>query len=97
MVRLALFGCGRIGKVHAESIAAHPQAELIWVCDPAEEAARSLAGRYGAAAGRDADVVLKDPRVDAVVVAIPHPDPRRPAHPLGTGREGGAVREADRS
>ena len=73
MVQLALLGCGRIGKVHAESIAAHPQAELTWVCDPMEEAARSLAGRYGATAGRDVDAVLADRRVDAVVVAAPTP------------------------
>jgi len=72
MLRLALFGCGRIGKVHAESIAAHPQAELIWVCDPAA-AAHALAGKYGAAAGNDVDAVLADPRVDAVVVASPTP------------------------
>jgi myo-inositol 2-dehydrogenase/D-chiro-inositol 1-dehydrogenase len=73
MLGLALFGCGRIGKVHADSIAAHPRAELIWVCDPMEEAARSLAGQYGAAVSRDAGAVLADPRVDAVVVASPTP------------------------
>jgi myo-inositol 2-dehydrogenase/D-chiro-inositol 1-dehydrogenase len=73
MVRLALFGCGRIGKVHAESISGHPRAELTWVCDPMEEAARSLAARYGAVAGQDVDAVLADPRVDAVVVASPTP------------------------
>ncbi len=28
MVRFALFGCGRIGRVHADSIAVHPRAEL---------------------------------------------------------------------
>jgi len=71
MVRLALFGCGRIGKVHAESIAGHPRAELTWVCDPMEAAARSLAAQYGATAGQDVDAVLADPRVDAVVVASP--------------------------
>jgi predicted dehydrogenase len=31
MLRIALFGCGRIGRVHADSIAAHPRAELAWV------------------------------------------------------------------
>jgi len=73
MVRLALFGCGRIGKVHASSIAAHPHAELVWVCDPVEPAARALAEQHGAAATSDVDAVLADPRVDAVVVASPTP------------------------
>jgi myo-inositol 2-dehydrogenase/D-chiro-inositol 1-dehydrogenase len=37
-MRVALFGCGRIGRVHAESVAEHPRAELAWVCDPMEAA-----------------------------------------------------------
>jgi myo-inositol 2-dehydrogenase/D-chiro-inositol 1-dehydrogenase len=73
MVRFALFGCGRIGRVHADSIAVHPRAELAWVCDPMELPARELADRYGAVAGSDVDAVLADPRVDAVVVASPTP------------------------
>ena len=73
MVRVALFGCGRIGRVHADSIAAHPRAELAWVCDPIEVAAREVAALYGSAATTDVDAVLADPRVDAVVVASPTP------------------------
>ena len=73
MVRFALFGCGRIGKVHADSIAVHPRAELTWVCDPMELPARELAERYGAASGPDVDAVLADERVDAVVIAAPTP------------------------
>ncbi len=73
MVRFALFGCGRIGRVHADSIAVHPRAELVQVCDPVEPAARDLAAQYGAASGSDVDSVLADPRVDAVVVASPTP------------------------
>jgi myo-inositol 2-dehydrogenase/D-chiro-inositol 1-dehydrogenase len=73
MVRLALFGCGRIGAVHAESIAAHPRAELAWVCDPMEEAARALAARCGGRATPDPATVLADPEIDGVVVASPTP------------------------
>ena len=73
MVRFALFGCGRIGQVHADSIAVHPRAELAWVCDPMEQPARALAERYGAASGSDVDAVLADPLVDAVLIASPTP------------------------
>jgi hypothetical protein len=31
MTRNALFGWGRIGTVHAESVTANPRAELAWV------------------------------------------------------------------
>jgi myo-inositol 2-dehydrogenase/D-chiro-inositol 1-dehydrogenase len=73
MVRLALFGCGRIGKVHAAAIAANPHAELAWVCDPVEPAASALAQQYGSAAGSDVNAVLADDRVDAVLVASSTP------------------------
>jgi myo-inositol 2-dehydrogenase/D-chiro-inositol 1-dehydrogenase len=48
MLRVALFGCGRIGRVHAEAVAGHPRAELAWVFDPVETAAEEVASQYGA-------------------------------------------------
>jgi predicted dehydrogenase len=36
LIRFGLFGCGRIGRVHADSIDVHPRAELAWVYDPIE-------------------------------------------------------------
>jgi myo-inositol 2-dehydrogenase/D-chiro-inositol 1-dehydrogenase len=73
MLRVALFGCGRIGRVHAEAVAGHPRAELAWVFDPVETAAKDVASQYGAAASTDADAVLADGSVDAVIVASPTP------------------------
>ena len=73
MVRLGLIGCGRIGRVHADSIDVHPRAELAVVYDPIEAAAREVGTRYGAAWGTDVDAVIDDPSIDAVVVASPTP------------------------
>jgi myo-inositol 2-dehydrogenase / D-chiro-inositol 1-dehydrogenase len=73
MVRLALFGGGRIGAVHADSIAAHPRAELAWVCDPVEEAARALAERCGGRATADPATVFADSGIDGVVIGSPTP------------------------
>ena len=42
-------GCGRIGRLHADSIDVHPRAELAWVYDPIESAALEVAKRYSAA------------------------------------------------
>ncbi|MFD4598163.1 inositol 2-dehydrogenase [Streptomyces sp. NPDC058464] len=72
-MRIALIGCGRIGRVHAESIALHPKAELVRVCDPMETAAREVAERFGGVPGSDVDAVLADPDIDAVVIASPTP------------------------
>ena len=71
MMRFALIGCGKIGKVHADSIAAHPRAELAWACHPREQAARTFAAEYGAEASADVDTVLADPSVDAILIASP--------------------------
>ena len=73
MIRFALFGAGRIGRVHADSIDVHPRAELAWVYDPIESAAREVAERYGAATAPTVDAALDDPGVDAVVIASATP------------------------
>ena len=69
MIRFALFGCGRIGRVPADSIDVHPQAELAWVYDPIEPAADEVAKRYGATTASTVNDAIDDPRVDAVVIA----------------------------
>lgn len=72
-MRVALIGCGRIGRVHAESVATHPTAELARVCDAFDEAAREVAARFGGVPGTDVDAVLSAPDIDAVVIASPTP------------------------
>jgi myo-inositol 2-dehydrogenase/D-chiro-inositol 1-dehydrogenase len=39
MVRFAVLGCGRIGRMHARNIKAHPRAELVSVYDVVGRAA----------------------------------------------------------
>jgi myo-inositol 2-dehydrogenase / D-chiro-inositol 1-dehydrogenase len=73
VIRFALLGCGRIGRVHADSIDVHLRAELAWVYDPIESAAHEVAKRYGAATAPSVDVVMDDPTVDAVVIASATP------------------------
>jgi len=73
MLRFGLFGAGRIGRVHAASVAAHARTELATVHDPIEAAAREVAAQYGAVPTQDADVILGDPAIGAVIVASPTP------------------------
>lgn len=67
-VRIGLFGAGRIGRIHAENLAAHPAAELAYIVDVDHNAAASLAERTGARAV-DAETALSDGTLDAVVIA----------------------------
>ena len=50
MLKVGLLGAGRIGRVHAVNIAAHPRSELVAVSDINAAAAESLAQEYGARA-----------------------------------------------
>jgi myo-inositol 2-dehydrogenase / D-chiro-inositol 1-dehydrogenase len=72
-IGVALFGAGRIGRVHAQSIADCSDARLAWVCDPDVDAARTVGERHGARWSADPAKALDDPAVDAVVVASATP------------------------
>ena len=66
--KLVLFGAGRIGQVHARTIAETTRAKLHAVVDVSKEAAHALADRYGAMAFTDPDAALHDADVAAVLV-----------------------------
>jgi myo-inositol 2-dehydrogenase/D-chiro-inositol 1-dehydrogenase len=68
MIRFALFGAGRIGRMHAENLAQRTDAKLLYVVDTKPEAARALAEPLGARQA-DAEQALADPDVDAVLIA----------------------------
>ena len=68
MIDVALFGAGRIGKIHAGNLAAQSGVRLKYVVDVDNAAAAELAQRH-AARVVDGDTALKDPAIKAVVIA----------------------------
>ena len=76
--RIAVLGCGRIGRVHADSVAVSDRAELTWVFDPIEAAAGEVGERYGAAWTTDVEEVLAAGDVDAVVLPATGEVPQHP-------------------
>ena len=70
MVRLAVLGAGRIGKIHGRNAALHPQARLISVSDPHQPSAEALAAETGARVSTiDEAIAASD--VDAVLICTP--------------------------
>jgi myo-inositol 2-dehydrogenase / D-chiro-inositol 1-dehydrogenase len=69
MVRFAVLGCGRIGRMHALNLARHPRAELAYVYDVVDEAAAATADATGARQAGDIDEILGAPDVEAVLIA----------------------------
>ena len=72
-IRFGLIGTGRIGQVHAASIAASPEAALAWVADPFIAGANAIAERYGATATESAEKLIASGEVDAILIASPTP------------------------
>ncbi len=69
---VAVAGLGRIGRLHAEVIKAWvKEAELVAVVDVVESLARSVGESFGVRWYTDFGKALRDPRVDAVVIATP--------------------------
>ena len=69
MIGFALFGCGRIGRMHARNLHAHPGAELVTCFDVAAPAAAAVAAELGAFQAQSVDEALANPRVRAVFIA----------------------------
>ncbi|RQR60241.1 inositol 2-dehydrogenase [Burkholderia sp. Bp9125] len=68
MIEFALFGAGRIGKIHAANLARQPGARLKYVVDMHAPSAQALANAHGAEAA-DVARALGDAAVQAVVIA----------------------------
>lgn len=67
-MKVALFGAGRIGKVHAASIKMDPRSELMAVTDVMQDAAEALAREHGIAVRTPAEI-LADASIDAILIA----------------------------
>ena len=68
MIEVALFGAGRIGKIHAANLAAQAGVRFKYVVDVNEEAASALAAQHGGSSAT-VEAALADPAVKAVVIA----------------------------
>ncbi len=70
MKHVAVFGAGRIGRIHASNLAALPGVQLDAICDPSVEAASDLAQSLGAKVST-IEAVLADKQIDAVAICSP--------------------------
>lgn len=68
MIEVAIFGAGRIGKIHAGNIVKQPGVRLKFVVDPDAQAAAALASQYDASVGT-VEGVFADRAIRAVAIA----------------------------
>ena len=72
MLRFGVLGAGRIGKVHARTIAASGKARVAYLADAMPKAAEDLAAEVGASVASVEDII-KASDVDAILIATPTP------------------------
>jgi len=78
-VRVGLIGCGKVGQIHAAALQGLGEAELAAVCDVSAERVRTFADRYGTRGYTDVDAMLRESKVEAVIIGTPHPLHAAPA------------------
>lgn len=73
LLHIGIIGCGRIGQLHAANITLKvPDAVLVCVSDVFESAAKKVAARFNVPmACRDAEDLIANPAVQAVIVCSP--------------------------
>ena len=72
MLRFGVLGAGRIGKVHARTIAASGKAKVAYIADAMPKAAEDLAVEVGARVAA-VDDIIRARDVDAILIATPTP------------------------
>lgn len=71
MLKVAVLGCGRIGRVHAANIARSARTHLETVFDLDQGAARVVADALGCRTAASLEEVLGDDGVEAILIATP--------------------------
>ena len=70
LINIGILGCGRIGQVHGATLHGMVNARAAAVADALPAAAEALAAATGAKV-MDADAVINDPGIDAVIIGTP--------------------------
>ncbi|MBP0624812.1 inositol 2-dehydrogenase [Cupriavidus consociatus] len=71
MLRVAVLGAGRIGKIHAANVAADRRLKLVVVADPYKEGVEALAAQLGCDSSVDCAAAIDREDVDAVIIGTP--------------------------
>src|SRR5580765_2203025 len=72
-VRTAIIGCGKVGTIHAEALAALPESKFVAVCDPQLARAQAFGSRYSVMPFDSVREMLRQSGAEAVTICTPHP------------------------
>lgn len=72
MVKVALIGAGKMGLSHFAIVSAHPDVEVVGVCDSAAFLTSAISKQLGVKAFKDAKKMYKEAKPDAVIISTPN-------------------------
>jgi len=72
MVKVALIGAGKMGLSHFAIISAHPEVEVVGVCDSAAFLTSVITKQLGVATFKDTKKMYKEVQPDAVIISTPN-------------------------
>ncbi len=72
MVKVALIGAGKMGLSHFAIISAHPEVEVVGVCDSAAFLTSVISKQLGVKTFKDAKKMFKEAQPDAVIISTPN-------------------------
>ena len=72
MVKVALIGAGKMGLSHFAIISAHPEVEVVGVCDSAAFLTSVITKQLGVKTFKDAKKMYKESKPDAVIISTPN-------------------------
>ena len=73
MIKFALLGAGRIGKMHANNIALNPLSDLEILYDINRNASKELSDIHNCKIAKSAEEAINNEKVDAVVISSATP------------------------
>ncbi len=73
MINFALLGTGRIGKLHAQIINSHPEANLKYVYDIDKSSAKKIAKKYSCEVAKTANEAISSDKINAILIASATP------------------------
>jgi len=73
MIKFALLGAGRIGKIHAENIALNPKSSIECIYDIDSNIAKKVADSFGGSVASSSQEAISNPSVDVVYICSATP------------------------
>ena len=71
MIKVALFGFGRIGQMHAENLFYHKGYKLVYLYDPLLKNPNKISKKYSVKIIKNYKTALKDKKIDLIFIASP--------------------------